>query len=228
MTEKTLSDRLVEIRKSNGLNQIEMAKRLDISEKTLRSYEKGKDVTLSFIQKLATVFEISLYWLITGKEEPSIGSCMKDISLQEETTLASLEENHTYSITKLSIHASAGDGIENFDIEEIGQVLLDKELFRYAMNPKSLKIIQVKGDSMEPTIMDDCHVVIDESQTEQVDGIYAICLGSQIMIKRLQYDHLKGTVIIRSDNPNYKDQIYDPKENQTPFKVLGKKVLIIQ
>jgi phage repressor protein C with HTH and peptisase S24 domain len=244
MSEKTLSDRLIKVRKNNNLNQVEMAKRLNIGEKTLRSYEKGKDVTVSFVQKVAVEFEVNSYWLMTGRTEPldkkignivspsKIGSPMIDAAVssyiaQEKIIEPSIEE-HTYSIAKLSIHASAGDGIENFDIEEIGQVLLDKELFRYAMNPKSLKIIQVKGDSMQPTIMDDCHVVIDENQTDSVDAIYAICLGGQVMIKRLQYDHLQGTIVIRSDNPNYADQIYNAKDSQVPLKIMGKKVLIIQ
>ncbi len=191
---------------------------LDVPYETLNGWIKRNTIPFEVIDNIVESKKVSYDWLLMGRENP----------IEEEKKESYNFLKSFYSITKLSIHASAGVGIENFHIEEIGQVLLDKELFRYNVNPKSLKVIQVKGDSMQPTIMDDAHVVIDESQREQVDAIYAICLGGQVMVKRLQFNHLNGTVAIRSDNPNYEEQIYNPKESQVPLKILGKKVLVIQ
>ena len=69
--------------------------------------------------------------------------------------------------------------------------------------------------------------MIDESKNDAIDGIYAILLDDKVFIKRLQFN-LDGTITIISDNGKYQDKIYNPKENQLYFKVLGKKMLTIQ
>ena len=246
MSENTLGERLTEARKKSQLSQSELAKRLEIGEKTLRSYEKGKDVTVGLVKKIAKELNIDAYWLMTGekreesqitvgnylKDNKTVGTLVKDSTLnayKKDLSNVDYQETleHTYMITKISLEAGAGNGIENFEIEELGKVSLDKELFRYSVNPDSLRVIQVKGDSMEPTIADNSHVVIDQKETEKVDAIYAICLGGQVLIKRLQFN-LDGTISIRSDNPKYKEQVFNPNENQVYLRIIGKKVLVIQ
>ncbi|MCV6606966.1 MAG: S24 family peptidase, partial [Campylobacterales bacterium] len=59
------------------------------------------------------------------------------------------------------------------------------------------------------------------------DGIYAIQMQGQIFIKRLQFN-LDGTIDIISDNPNYSTKTFNPKDNQTPLKIIGMKTLSIQ
>jgi len=135
--------------------------------------------------------------------------------------------NNSYVVSKLSLEASAGDGIESFQVEETGKILLDKGLFRNTVIQENLRIIQVKGDSMEPTIIDGSHIVIDLSQTESIDSVYSINIDGQIKVKRLQFN-LDGTISICSDNSKYREQIYNPKESQIYFKILGKKILSIQ
>ena len=126
----------------------------------------------------------------------------------------------------LSIHASAGTGIENFDIQVTGQAHIPLIFFKTKPNPKDLKLIQVVGDSMQPTLQEGDFILIDTAANAPIDGIYAIAIGTEIFIKRLQFK-LDGTIKIISDNPRYETQIYDPNQNQTPLKIIGKKILTI-
>ena len=80
---------------------------------------------------------------------------------------------------------------------------------------------------MEPTLRDGDYVLIDENTIFGVNGIYAIQLGGQILIKRLQFK-MDGTILIISDNTKYQSETFNPQENQLPFQVLGLKVLSIQ
>lgn len=39
---------------------------------------------------------------------------------------------------------------------------------------------------------------------------------------------MDGTILIISDNDKYDKEVFNPKENQLPFQVLGIKILSIQ
>lgn len=80
---------------------------------------------------------------------------------------------------------------------------------------------------MFPTLNDGDFVVIDEAKSHGVDGIYAINLHNQILIKRLKFK-LDGTIQIISDNKEYEMEIYNPKETQIPLHIIGLKTLTIQ
>lgn len=51
----------------------------------------------------------------------------------------------------------------------------------------------------------------------KTDGIYAVLIDDNILIKRLQFE-LDGTIKIISDNIKYEPKIYNPRETQVFFK----------
>ena len=63
--------------------------------------------------------------------------------------------------------------------------------------------VQVKGHSMEPTIIDGETIVIDTRVTE-FDGssIYVVRVGKHLLVKRLTLS-MAGGIWVRSDNPNH-------------------------
>lgn len=144
----------------------------------------------------------------------------KDLSINKS-------DNQSYTFDVLNVQASAGAGIDNFEIEVIDTMSLDKSFFRTPPNINKVKMIEVVGDSMIPTLLPGDHVLIDESKMFSIDGIYAIQMQGQIFIKRLQFN-LDGTINIISDNPKYNSQFYNPNDNQTPLKIIGMKTLSIQ
>ena len=60
---------LREIRKAKNLNQQKVAMDLNISREALSHYENGKrEPSLSMLQKMSKYFNVSIDYLITGKE----------------------------------------------------------------------------------------------------------------------------------------------------------------
>ena len=195
-------------------SQAKFASELEVERSKIADIESGRTKNISFdlIEKIVDKFHINGWWLFTGK-----GNMIEK----------NIEESDVYEVDVIDLKASAGLGIIPFEVKVIGKYILDKIFFKTPPNIDNVKMIQVEGDSMEPTIQDGAFVVIDESKNDAIDGIYAILLDDKVFIKRLQFN-LDGTITIISDNGKYQDKIYNPKENQLYFKVLGKKMLTIQ
>ena len=52
------------------------------------------------------------------------------------------------------------------------------------------------------------------------DGIFVMCIGEQVRIKRLQWLS-DGHVKLISENPAYENELIDPKQLGDAFQVLG-------
>ena len=195
-----------------------VAERLKINYNTIKTWSNRKKIPLDTLLSLIQNETINIDWLLTGK-----GSMhTNDNSLQK------IDDSNTIEIDKLSLKASTGTGIENFEVEVEDKIKLSSSIFRTHPNPKHLKVIEVIGDSMEPTLQEGDLIVIDTSYSHTVDGIYAINIQDEVFIKRLQFK-LDGTIKIISDNPKYETMTYNPKESKDiNFNVIGRKVLLIQ
>jgi phage repressor protein C with HTH and peptisase S24 domain len=74
-------------------------------------------------------------------------------------------------------------------------------LERNRLSPAQLIAIQVKGDSMEPSLYEDDIVVINTGDTKLVDGtVYAFNYEGEAVVKRLSRD--AGMWWLTSDNPD--------------------------
>jgi len=80
-------------------------------------------------------------------------------------------------------------------------------------NPEKMALIQVSGDSMYPTLQNGDLVMIDLDKKclDPQGGIYAITIGEEIMIKRLQTLPAKGKIKIISDNKLYESYEMNPE-----------------
>lgn len=120
----------------------------------------------------------------------------------------------------LSVQASAGAGIENFEPKIIGEVNVSPLLFKTQQSPKFLRLIEVVGDSMEPTLKDGDLVLIDTSKTGHgQDGVYVIALGGELLVKRIQFEP-NGDIRIISDNKRYSEKLY-MQDYQIPMQIVG-------
>jgi len=203
-----LGKRLKSAREGLGMSQLIFAEKLNITDKTLRNYEKGNNITVDIVKKISELTNIDFDFLLNGNN-------------------ITVFNDNNYNIDLLNVRAGAGEGIYNYVIETIDTISLDKSFFKTPINTNKIKGIQVDGDSMEPTLRDGDYVLIDENTTFGTNGIYAIQYGGQILIKRLQFK-MDGSIIIISDNNKYEKEIFDQKENQLPFQVIGIKILSIQ
>jgi phage repressor protein C with HTH and peptisase S24 domain len=85
-----------------------------------------------------------------------------------------------------------------------------------------MSLIKVSGDSMEPTLLSGDLVLVDHSRTTVTHqgGIYAIAIGNEIMIKRIQVLFPPNKLRILSDNSHYEPIDADPDQVKINGKVI--------
>ncbi|RBQ28382.1 S24 family peptidase [Aliarcobacter vitoriensis] len=209
-----ISERFSQVMSEKGINNAFLSKKYNISRQLVNNFLTNQKTLTDTFAEVCDKEDININWLLTGR-----GNKFK------ENNVNLISSN--YNIDLLNVRAGAGEGIYNYVIETVDTISLDKSFFRTPINTNKVKGIQVDGDSMEPTLRDGDYVLIDENINFGTNGIYAIQYGGQILIKRLQFK-MDGTILIISDNDKYDKEVFNPKENQLPFQVLGIKVLSIQ
>ncbi|MPW31112.1 hypothetical protein F9L16_19215 [Agarivorans sp. B2Z047] len=128
-------------------------------------------------------------------------------SLENTKNAASFNEEADSMIPIYDIAASAGPGnaARNFVGHELFS--MSAEVFKtLGITPKSLFLIPVMGDSMEPTLHDGDHMLVmtrDDDSIPIKGGIYVLRHGEDLMVKRLDFDTDQRVLTVRSDNPDY-------------------------
>ena len=107
-------------------------------------------------------------------------------------------------VPKVAAVAGAGASLETSDAI-IGYYAFRTDFLGSAhISERNSVLMDVRGDSMEPTLKDGDTVLIDQSEKEILDGrIYVVTLGDELRVKRVQ----KGWdgIVLTSDNPRYSD-----------------------
>ena len=64
----TLADRIKSVRTHKGLSQKELANRIDITDRTLKRYEKdSSNISVSIVTKISQICQVNEVWLLTGR-----------------------------------------------------------------------------------------------------------------------------------------------------------------
>lgn len=64
-----LSCRIIQLRRSFGLNQLQLAQKLHLSPSTIGMYEQGRRTpSIDILIQMSRIFNVSLDYLITGSE----------------------------------------------------------------------------------------------------------------------------------------------------------------
>jgi len=106
-------------------------------------------------------------------------------------------------IPRLALGASAGPG--TVAVDEVAQDRLrfsQRWLRTLGLDPAHLSVIEVAGDSMEPTLRDGDEILVDRSGRPWRDGIHVVRIDDVLLVKRLEQG-AAGTIRVISDNPAY-------------------------
>lgn len=150
---------------------------------------------------------------------------LTDLTLTERPII---EKEDIITIDILDAVACCGDGAENFQENVIGKQMMTLPALREFTSaaPENIKIIKAIGDSMIPTINPGDMVWVDIScKTPSSDGLYLLCVGHDLMIKRIQINPFEKSAVIKSDNPKYDAYEYS---DFTTIYVVGKVIYHIQ
>lgn len=106
-------------------------------------------------------------------------------------------------IPRLPLGASAGPGTMAGEEIPSGRLRFNNRWLKgQGLEPANLSVIEVEGDSMEPTLRDGDEILVDRSPRPMRAGVHVIRLDDVLLVKRLETGPA-GTIRVISDNPAY-------------------------
>lgn len=106
-------------------------------------------------------------------------------------------------VPRLQLGASAGPGALAEAEAPQGQLRFSQKWLRtLGLDPAQLSVIEVAGDSMQPTLRDGDEILVDRSPVPFRDGIHVVRIDDVLLVKRLAAD-AGGMIRVISDNPAY-------------------------
>lgn len=126
---KTLNERIKQLRKKSGFTQLELAEKVHVTDKAVSKWETGEgNPEISILIELAKIFNVTLDYLLTGKETE------KEIIVMSKIELCCKEDN-VELFNELSIDVLKGkdengktflDYIEKYESKNIYFAFADK------------------------------------------------------------------------------------------------------
>lgn len=125
-------------------------------------------------------------------------------------------------VPRINVAVSAGHGSTPHVEDTIGHLKFTREFLRSCgVNPLSARVVNVDGESMEPTIKDGAVLLISTNNKEPVQNqIFAMVrLSEGLVVKRLV--RISNQWIARSDNRDYPDI---PINDGEPITIIGRAI----
>ncbi|MDO4698277.1 MAG: S24 family peptidase [Pasteurellaceae bacterium] len=177
---------------SNG-NVADFARKIDrepsyVSRMLYPADKAGaKPIGEKIVSDICSKLNLSMDWFDSLEDLPS--------ELLEETII----------IDVLNVEASAGSGSTG-DLVEVVKKLhyVPEQFYTYfrGMNPDNIRVINVRGDSMQPTFNAGDMIFVDISTCYfDGDGVYVFNYKGDLFVKRLQ--NLGDRLLVLSDNSAY-------------------------
>ena len=208
---KFLSDLAQEL----GLNQNELEKKLGWPQSRFSDlFRDKKDIPSKRLYDFAEFFNLDFKELKDYNE-----------GKRKKPPRPITEKNRPIKIDMLDVKACCGTGNEIVSDYVIGSWCMPNDIFKHISNstPENIKMIQVFGDSMQPTLKAGDWVLVDITHnTPDTDGLFVIWLTTGLAVKRIQGGF--SNYIVHSDNPQYKDITASPEE----IRIVGKVIYILK
>lgn len=220
---KTKGARIQSLRKSLGLTQEQFADRLQRGQKSgkgltrgaVGNWERDEGIKAANIELISEVFDVSYDWLARGRGQ------MRDDDVGDERQIRRVDsaqpklprqfvaDSSDYiTIPEHDVRASAGPGTIVEDETEVASWPLPHDYVRHVLSLRSAKLamIEVIGDSMEPTLRSGDKIMVDLADKNVAQlGVFALFDGDATVVKRVE--KVMGTEKIRlsSDNPHHRE-----------------------
>ncbi|HHL2824734.1 TPA: XRE family transcriptional regulator [Citrobacter murliniae] len=206
MKKETIADRLNMAMELSGMSQGALAKASGVAQPTIWRLTSGNAHGSTKIVEIANALGVRAEWLSTGE-----GSMRAD----GQSSVEKVEKLNSdiYRVDVLDVHASAGPGsmLSTDFVETIRAIeyTAEKGHALFGSIPQSMvKVITVRGDSMEGTIDPGDEIFVNVGVREfDGDGIYVFVFGNTLHVKRLQMH--KDKLLVLSDNTRYREWYID-------------------
>nr|WP_314430920.1 helix-turn-helix transcriptional regulator [uncultured Pantoea sp.] len=198
-----IGDKIRQIRKANKMTLSELALRTDSDVGNLSRLERGiQGYSDGLLHKIAAALSVPVSELFSSNE------AIDTVDSYSVSSIIKKGRKDVYRIDVLDVSASAGDGSPSKDVVEVIrsiEYVPDQARVIFGNRPEtSVKLINVRGDSMEGTIEPGDLIFVDVAvSTFDGDGIYVFDFNGDMFVKRLQ--KVKREIIVISDNPRYRE-----------------------
>lgn len=128
-------------------------------------------------------------------------------------------------VERVSARPRAGGGGLETDAAHQGYYSFHRQFIaRKGGTPDDMKIFEVAGDSMMPTLQDGDLIMINLRENDVRSGyIYLLRIEDELMVKRLE-NRPGGLLLVRSDNTVYETISIDKRAIDNDFEVFGRMV----
>ncbi len=206
----TIGERIKKKREELKLSQEQLAEIMGYKSKTsIHKAEQGiTDLPQSKIIEFARALKTTPSYLMGWEEKI-------------EKSNAIILDKSQFIYVPVYGKASAGNGYINMET-----VLYDKLIHINGYSHDSF-LIEVSGDSMEPTILDGEYVLVDPTSIEICEGkIYVITYNGETFIKMIEKHEEDEIVLLKSINQKYRDKVIKKEEFEN-VKIEGRVVKVI-
>lgn len=196
----SIGSRIKEARRAAKLTQKALAQKVGMAQASLSELETGESQGTTMIGSFAAVLGVSALWLETGKGamvtgQPTLQLVEPDSPFIEAPAaepggaVRAGEGPNTVAIQRIKLRLRAG--VANYDTEPDmdgdGHVHISQELLdQLRLDPANLRVLRVRGPSMEPMMFEDDAVVVDLSDRKpRHKEVYAINWNGEPVIKQL-------------------------------------------
>lgn len=206
-----IGERLRHIMAERGLSAAQLAKTADVKPSFIYDVIHGKSTNPSIVKlaQIAKVLEVDISSLIGGHVSPTSKNTPVDLADKLRKSPSPSNGNDDYvTISSILVEASMGVGAIVSTEENGKPYYFRKEWIRnrLGVSPADLRMIFVRGDSMEPSLCANDMILIDITKKSPTPpGIFVLFDGFGLVAKRLEFISNTNPPALRiiSDNAQY-------------------------
>ena len=214
----TIGSRIKMIREEKGLTQEELANALGLNKSTIQRYETAKieKIKLPVIDAIAQKLNVNPEWL---SDKTDVRSSYTLSEAKSQIDRIPIKEN---CMELVPLVGKAAAGYTCHAEENITEyVCTDKESLKTGYDYFWL---EVKGDSMEPSLLEGDLVLVQEQETLDTDCFAVVTVDNEDgLVKQVKIEH--NRITLNSINPYYPPRIFE-KEEMNRIRIIGKVVEI--
>jgi phage repressor protein C with HTH and peptisase S24 domain len=207
-------DRIGEVADAVGGNSA-LARLCGVSESVVRKWRAGEsEPTLSNLVAIARAGRVNVEWLATGEGEKHPGQVVSAAD---------------YVFVPLyDVSSATGQGAF-VNAEPTTEALAFRREWlrsRIAASPRDLSLLNVRGDSMEPTLRDGDVIMINRADTAVGEGIYVFFLDGWLFVKRLQLRGVEIWMVSENKAAGSGAPLENFGEFEEPSRIIGRVVWV--
>ena len=195
-----------EIRLKNKLSKVEMAKKLDVSEGTIRMWESGKnEPRMGMVEKISDLFNVSKVYLLGEIDSVALPKFEQDV--------------------ELSYYGKVSAG--NFEevAVESSTIKVPSSIFN-GRKPSECIALQINGDSMNKILANGSYIVVHDYRINQdyklnSNDILVLRIGGEYTVKRVRRTETKLHLDPVSYSDEFKTNSYE-LDSIDEIEVIGK------